>query len=246
MKSPYTAIAAVTLLLAGCATTDEHAYTTPMHTIDEVEVPAGGFPSDIHDPLESFNRGVYAFNARFDDYVFLPALHVYETVMPDVLEDRVSDFFSNLREIPNFVNSVLQLNLNHAGRAAHRFFVNSTIGLLGFIDIATLTGYPQEAEDFGQTLGVWGAGEGPNIVLPIFGPSNLRDTSGLAVSAIATGMAVPTDVQDTTAYDAAAYGLRPVDVRRNTAFRYYSSSSPFEYELVRLLYTQKRQFDIQR
>ncbi|MCB2009786.1 MAG: VacJ family lipoprotein [Geminicoccaceae bacterium] len=246
MRSVLPKLALATLLLSGCAGTPDRPLTPARHVIDEIERPDDGFPSDIYDPFEGFNRGSYTFNAKFDEYVFLPVVYGYRAVMPDVLEDRVHDFFSNLSEIPTFVNSLLQLNFDHAGRAAHRFLVNSTVGLLGFVDIATLTGTEQEREDFGQTLGVWGLGEGPYIVLPILGPSNLRDATGLAVTAVATAAAVPPDVSDTTAYEATAYGLRPIDTRNNVAFRYYSSSSPFEYELVRLLYTQKRQFDILR
>ncbi|MCB9942000.1 MAG: VacJ family lipoprotein [Geminicoccaceae bacterium] len=236
--------------LGGCASTSEvvtggTAPQRPMHSAADYNFRDDG-PADIYDPFESVNRTIYTFNARFDEYVFLPIVYAYEAVMPDPLEDRISDFFSNLSEIPTFANSLLQGNMDHAGRALHRFAINTTVGLLGFVDIASAAGVPQEREDFGQTLGVWGMDNGPYIVLPILGPSNLRDTTGLAVTTLATMTAIPGDTQDTTAYKAANYGLRPVNVRRNIGFRYYNTSSPFEYDLVRLLYTQKRELDIER
>ena len=233
------------VLLAGCAGPTKDV-TPARRSASELDVPPGGYPIDVHDPVESVNRGTYLFNAKFDEYVFLPLVSGYRYVMPDVFEDRVSDFFSNLTEIPTFINSLLQLNFDHAGRAAHRFFVNSTVGLLGFIDFATMVGYPQEREDFGQTLGVWGVGDGPYLVLPILGPSNLRDALGSVVDLMQTTVVTPTGVADSTAYDPAAYGLRPVDTRKNISFRYYQTGSPFEYSQVRLLYTIKRRLDIER
>lgn len=245
MKRALIASALTVTLLAGCAS--KPPPTTPAQKqLSDFNTPDKGYRVDIYDPLEGFNRGVYVFNARFDEYVFLPLVDGYRYVTPDPLEDRISDFFSNLTEVSTFVNSLLQFNFKHAGRAAHRFFVNSTVGLLGFIDIATMVGVPQEREDFGQTLGVWGAGEGPYLVLPILGPSNLRDTTGIVVDTLATSAAVPEDVADDPAYLAIWNGLRPIDTRKNTAFRYYQTGTPFEYDQIRLLYTQKRRLDIER
>ncbi|MGI9492020.1 MAG: MlaA family lipoprotein [Geminicoccaceae bacterium] len=245
MSIRIAAVLVLTLSLLGCASTNEP--TVPAkRQMSEFKSPPSGHPIDIYDPLEKLNRGTYAFNAVFDEYVFLPLVDAYQFITFDPIEDRISDFFSNLTEISSFANSMLQLNFENAGRAASRFFINSTIGLLGFIDIATLANLPQEREDFGQTLGVWGAGDGPYLVLPILGPSNLRDTTGIVVDALPSALLLPSDVTDDTAYRVAWYGIRPLDVRKNIAFRYYQTGSPFEYELVRLLYTQKRALDIQR
>ena len=204
MSARHLVLFSALAMLAGCAGSSssvEHSAVSAQRDLGEFSQPSGGFPIDIYDPAESFNRGAYAFNAKFDDYVLLPIVDAYKWVMPDFLEDRVSDFLSNLTEIGTFTNSLLQLNFDHAGRAAHRFFVNSTVGLLGFIDIATLTGYPQEREDFGQTLGVWGVGDGPYIVLPVLGPSNLRDAFGLGVDAVQGATFVPDDVTGHLTYD---------------------------------------------
>ena len=245
MSMRFAAITVLALSLLGCSTTSEPTVQAKRQ-LSEFDTPPGGYPIDVADPFERFNRGAYAFNAVFDSYVFLPLVDAYKFVTFDPIEDRISDFFSNLTEISSFMNSMLQLNFDHAGRAASRFFINSTVGLLGLIDIATLADLPQEREDFGQTLGVWGAGNGPFIVLPIFGPSNLRDTAGLVVDAAPSALLLPSDVADDSAYRIGWQGIRPIDVRKNIAFRYYQTGSPFEYEKVRLLYTQKRALDIQR
>ncbi|MGI9508905.1 MAG: MlaA family lipoprotein [Geminicoccaceae bacterium] len=239
-----TALAAL-VLLGGCASKNEPTVGATRQ-LSEFKTPENGHAIDVNDPFEGFNRGVYAFNAVFDRYVFLPLVNAYQFVVFDPIEDRISDFFSNLTEISSFANSMLQLKFDHAGRAASRFFINTSLGLGGFIDMASLADLPQEREDFGQTLGVWGAGNGPYLVLPILGPSNLRDTTGFIVDAIPPALLVPSDVTDETAYSVAMYGIRPLDARKNTAFRYYGTGSPFEYEQVRLLYTEKRLLDIQR
>ena len=245
MRLTLAALLAAFTLLGGCAST-KAPEVQAKRQLSEFEAPKGGYAVDVNDPFEGFNRGVYAFNAVFDKYVFLPLVSAYKFVVFDAIEDRVSDFFSNLTEVSSFANSLLQANFDHAGRAASRFFINSTLGLGGFIDMATLADLPQEREDFGQTLGVWGAGNGPFLVLPILGPSNLRDTAGFIVDAIPPALLVPSDVTDATAYGVAMYGIRPIDARKNIAFRYYQTGSPFEYEQVRLLYTQKRLLDILR
>ena len=109
----------------------------------------------------------------------VPLTELYEFATPTFVQNRISDFFSNLTEIGTFFNSILQAKGERASRALVRFVVNSTLGLAGFFDVMTALGTEQQREDMGQTLGVWGAGEGPYIVLPLFGPSNLRDTAGL-------------------------------------------------------------------
>lgn len=218
---------------------------TPTRSLSEFGLEKGEHPMDVYDPFERANRGVYLFNAQFDRFVFLPLVNAYQYVTPDFIEQRVTDFFSNLTELSTFTNATLQLNTPNMSRSAIRFFINSTIGLVGLIDIAKPLGYPQEREDFGQTLGVWGVGPGPYIVLPILGPSSLRDTLGSVVDSIPTSLAIPPQVTRDPAY-VATYGLRPLDARKNTGFRYYQTGSPFEYEQIRLLYSQKRELDIAR
>jgi phospholipid-binding lipoprotein MlaA len=157
----------------------------------------------------------------------------------------VSDFFVNLTEFRNFTNSVLQLKPESAGRAVLRFVINVMFGFGGLYDIATAKGIPQQPEDFGETLGHWGAGPGPYLVIPLLGPSNLRDGTGLAVDALAFYYALPAEVTSSIAYYALMYGLRPIDARYQIPFRYYGTGSPFEYDLVRFFYTEKRELDIE-
>jgi phospholipid-binding lipoprotein MlaA len=198
---------------------------------------------DVFDPLEGFNRAMYNFNAGFDRYIFLPIVRGYEFVTPDFVADRVSDFFNNVRELSTFANAVLQLKGEVAGRAAVRFVVN-TMFTGGLFDLAGARGIAQITEDFGQTFGHWGIGPGPYLVLPVLGPSNLRDATGIAVEAGLFWLLTPNEVQQSLAYNAVRFGLQPIDTRRQVGFRYYQTGSPFEYELVRLLFTEKRKLDV--
>ena len=134
---------------------------------------------DVYDPLEPLNRATYNFNAGFDRYVFLPIVRAYRFVTPVFVQNRISDFFDNLQEIPTFANNVLQLKADAAGRSATRLIIN-TLFTAGLFDLAGAKGVPRVPEDFGQTLGHWGAGAGPFLVIPVLGPSNLRDATGLA------------------------------------------------------------------
>jgi phospholipid-binding lipoprotein MlaA len=199
---------------------------------------------DVYDPLEPLNRAIYNFNAGFDRYVFLPIVRAYEFVTPDFIEDRVSDFFDNIQEIPTFANNVLQLKANAAGRSATRFIIN-TMFTAGLYDLAGAKGITQVQEDFGQTLGHWGAGPGPYLVIPVLGPSNLRDGTGIAADAALLWALTPAVVTDSDALTGTRYGLQAIDTRHHTAFRYFETGSPFEYDLVRLLYTEKRKLDIE-
>jgi phospholipid-binding lipoprotein MlaA len=229
-------------LLAACAGTPR----VPPELAAQPELAAAArTPSviDIYDPLEPFNRAIYDFNARFDRYLFLPVVRAYELVTPDFVEDRVSDFFDNIAEVPTFVNAVLQLKGETAGRAATRFIVN-TMFTAGLFDLAGARGVGQVTEDLGQTLGRWGAGNGPFLVLPLFGPSNLRDATGRLGDTLLLSWLTPEPIAENAAYTAARFGLQPIDARSRIAFRYYQTGTPFEYDLVRLLYTEMRQLQI--
>lgn len=233
---------ALALLLCGCAGTRE---VPPGLAPNPRLVEAAMEPSvlDVYDPLEPFNRAVYNFNAGFDRYVFLPVVRAYRFVTPDFVEHRVSDFFDNVGEIPTFVNAVLQLKPEVAGRAATRFIVN-TMFTAGLFDVAGAQGVEQVREDLGQTFGHWGAGAGPFLVIPIFGPSNLRDATGRLGDALLLSWLTPAPVADQPAYTGARFVLQPIDTRSRIAFRYYETGSPFEYDLVRLLYTEMRKLEI--
>lgn len=144
------------LLLGGCATT----HVNPQ------------------DPLEPLNRGVYQFNDALDRAVVKPVAKGYNFVMPAPGKMMVTNFFSNLDDVVVAVNDLLQLKLKQAVADTGRVAVNTTVGLFGLVDVATHVGLEKHNEDFGQTLGYWGVGPGPYLVLPLFGPSTVRDGIG--------------------------------------------------------------------
>ncbi len=148
------------LLLTGCAT---------------------GPNANPRDPMEPFNRGVYGFNEALDKAVIKLVATAYKAVTPQPVRSGVGNFFANLEDAWSTVNSVLQFKPQSALENFMRFTVNSTLGLAGVIDIASDMRIERHPEDFGQTLGRWGMGPGPFVVLPLFGPSTLRDTVALPV-----------------------------------------------------------------
>ena len=130
------------------------------------------------DPLEPINRVIFEFNEIVDDNILEPVAKGYKYVTPDPVEKGISNFFSNLGEINTIANDLLQLKFQQAGKDSLRFFLNSTIGVLGIFDVATPLGLSKNKEDFGQTLGFWGIPNGPYLVLPFLGPSSFRDAPG--------------------------------------------------------------------
>lgn len=134
---------------------------------------------EVFDPLSGYNRFMTDVNDKIYDWVLIPTAKGYRWVVPETPRVGISNFFDNLVFPIRFVNNLLQFKIKDAGEELLRFGVNTTIGLLGFIDIAKDMGLEAHPEDFGQTLGFYGVGSGFPIVLPILGPSNLRDTVGL-------------------------------------------------------------------
>ena len=134
-----------------------------------------------NDPFEEINRITFSMNQTLDGLIFKPAGAIYVGLVPQWGRSRVNDALNNLGEPVNFANSMLQWDLERGTTSMLRFAFNSTIGLAGFFDVAEGIGLSYANEDFGQTLAVWGAGEGPYLVLPLFGPSNPRDAAGMGV-----------------------------------------------------------------
>lgn len=130
------------------------------------------------DPWESVNRKIYVFNDTLDQQILRPVAKGYKYVMPDPAERGVTNFISNIYEFNSFFNSLLQGEFIGASKAAGRFLVNSTLGLLGFVDVATPMGITPFRADFGQTLAVWGMDSGPFVMLPVFGPHTVRSSIG--------------------------------------------------------------------
>lgn len=166
-SSPIRAAAAATLAacLGGCAT---------QPTAD----------SAVYDPLEPVNRGVFAVNEAVDKALIKPAAQGYVYVVPDPVRDSVQSFIRNLLSPLTIANNLLQGDFDGAVQATGRFMTNTILGAGGIADVATQAGNPWASEDFGQTMAVWGVGDGPYIVLPLLGPSNLRDATGYAVDTI--------------------------------------------------------------
>ena len=146
------------LLLTACATKSRQLHT--------------------RDPFENFNRHTYRMNDKLDKAIMKPIATGYKTITPPPLRKGIYNFFSNLDEIPSVINDLLQLHPKIALKDAERFVINSTMGILGFIDVATRLGLPHNDQDFGQTLGRWGFTESSYFVIPLLGPSTIRDVIG--------------------------------------------------------------------
>jgi len=133
------------------------------------------------DPFERVNRVVFSFNETADQYVIKPIAEGYKFVLPEFVRTGVTNFFGNINDVLIGANNLLQGKPANAASDIGRFFINSTVGVLGLFDVATDMGLDKNREDFGQTLGVWGFSDGPYIVMPFFGASNVRDTVGFVV-----------------------------------------------------------------
>ena len=135
------------------------------------------------DPFEGFNRGVYEFNETLDQAVVKPVAQTYQQITPQPVRTGVKNFFGNLSDVWSTVNNALQLKPAQTAESFLRVLINSTVGLYGVLDIATELKLERHSEDFGQTLGYWGVPSGPYLVLPLLGPSTLRDTASFSVDA---------------------------------------------------------------
>lgn len=133
------------------------------------------------DPWEGFNRSMFIFNDAVDGAVLKPVAEGYKAITPNLVQKGVSNFFSNLGEIGNIANNLLQGKWDETASSTFRFLINSTAGWFGIFDVASEMGLKQYDEDFGQTLGYWGVSSGPYLVLPFLGSSTVRDGSGLVV-----------------------------------------------------------------
>jgi phospholipid-binding lipoprotein MlaA len=212
----------------------------------EPSEPVAAAPEPINDPLEPLNRVIFTFNDAADVLVLRPAAEAYQIFVPPEARERVTNVLRNLKSPIILANDVLQGQGRRAGYTIVRFFINSTIGILGLFDPASHMGFPYHDEDFGQTLAVWGAGEGFYLVLPILGPSNPRDTLGIVVDFV--GDPVRNYLRNTNEADWAeirtgsritdgrARSIEVVDDIKRTSLDYYAA--------VRSLYSQRRAVEI--
>ncbi len=217
-------VAAVTILVAGLSTA----------------IPAAALEPD--DPLEPVNRAVFGLNELVDVMLLGPVSEAYGE-LPSPVRTGVRNVLDNLRAPVTFVNDLLQGERDRAGTTFARFFINSTLGVFGLFDIASELGHPQHKEDFGQTLAVWGVGDGPFLMLPLLGPSTLRDLGGLAVDQLAL------DPWNTVAggeLRAARVGSEAIDTRHrlDPVIRDVRRNSLDPYATVRSAYAQRRAAEI--
>lgn len=219
--------------------TADPLYNSQRVVLDDVENPL-----EVRDPLEPINRAMYSFNAQLDRWVLMPVIGVYQKILPRFARQGVTNFFDNLDDIRTGINQLLQLRPRRALETGGRFLTNTTLGVAGLWDPASRFGIPKHDEDFGQTLGHYGVGAGPYLVLPLFGPSGLRDATGRAVDAGIFSLIDPLDLNGHSGRGYPYYPLLIVDTRATTAFEYFGTGSPFEYELLRMLYVKKRELDI--
>lgn len=220
LRTRLAAVVLIVLAAAGCAT---------------IPPDAGSNPAD---PLEVYNRHMFEFNERLDQYVLRPVAEGYVKVVPEPVRDCVGNVFRNLGDLGNAVNNLLQGKFFEASSDLCRVAINSTIGLLGCFDVATRVGLVRSNEDFGQTLGRWGVGPGPYFVLPLFGPSTIRDTFGRAADAYGD----PLTYLDSTRVALSAQTLRVIDTRANLlqATRVLEGAALDKYQFVRDGYLQRR------
>ncbi|MBM3516966.1 MAG: VacJ family lipoprotein [Alphaproteobacteria bacterium] len=201
----------------------------------------------VNDPFEPLNRAVFRFNVAVDDALIRPAAVVYRAVVPDPGQIMVHNFLTNLEAPVVFANDVLQGESERAAITLSRFLMNSTIGFGGFLDPATYAGLERHNEDFGQTVAVWGAGDGAYLMLPLFGPSSPRDTAGLIVDHFLDPFAYIVDDGDhdewfsvgrlaLSAVDLRARHLEELDEIERTSIDFYAT--------VRTLYRQRRAAEI--
>lgn len=191
------------------------------------------------DPWEGVNRVIFRFNDTVDTYGLKPIAKGYQYVTPQFVQDGVHNFFKNIGEVSNLANDVLQAKPHAAGVDTARLIVNTTFGLLGVIDVGTHMGLQRNDEDFGQTLGYWGVGSGPYVVLPLLGPSNVRD----AVSKVPDSYTLPYRYIDHVPTRNTALGVSVIDTRADllSAEKLISGD---KYTFIRNAYLQNREFKV--
>ncbi|MCK5165746.1 MAG: VacJ family lipoprotein [Rhodospirillaceae bacterium] len=229
------AVLALSAFLWGCAAGS--ASMDPETRAEQIEA---------NDPLEPVNRVIFQVNRGLDTWFLKPAATFYQAMLPPQIQTAFSNFLDNLNSPVVLLNDILQGDSDRATNTFARFAINTTIGIGGLFDMAADMGYPDHSEDFGQTLGIWGIDEGPYIMLPIFGPSNPRDTVGLVADYFTdpiTNWAINTDRRwvnptrsGSESVDFRARNMEEIDDTERTSIDYYAT--------VRSLYRQHRRDQI--
>jgi phospholipid-binding lipoprotein MlaA len=228
------AVAAESTVGSAAETGEAGAAPEPLPLLSPADAP----PMYTYDPWERLNRFTYRFNARFDEAIFLPAANTYRRA-PRPLRAGVHNFFGNLAEIDSVINYTLQWRLKYGLRSLERLAINTTIGIGGLFDVATKLKLPGTPTGFATTLAKWGMHPGPYLVIPLLGPSTLRDGVGFAADyGTQYGINVAGLYRGNVSWGLGT--LNVIDQRANINFRYYSGGSPFEYETIRFLYVRRR------
>ena len=206
---------------------------------DSADFNTGNYEDEIFDTLEPVNRAIFSFNNFADKIILEPAAKGYKK-LPSPIQSGIGNFLNNLKLPLVVVNQLLQGQGKNAVESSGRFIVNSTAGLFGIIDVAEKIGLEQKQEDFGQTLATWGVGDGFYIVLPIFGPSNVRDTAGMILTyttdpinayAVREGEAWILPVRTATnAIDQRSKIIDEVNALRNNSIDYYAAVRSSYYQ----------------
>ncbi|MCH8238080.1 MAG: VacJ family lipoprotein [Proteobacteria bacterium] len=224
-------LAAFLILTGGCATSPDPGDREAVAEFNK-----------INDPGEPANRTLFEFNRTLDAGILKPLAKFYRDFTPQFFQDRVNDVLDNLHAPVIFLNDILQGEGERAMATLTRFVINSTVGLLGLVDVATEAGIEGHDEDFGQTLAVWGVPEGPYVMLPIFGPSNPRDTIGLIVDFLTDPFNIWAANSDREYAIFARAGARAIDTRAlyMDPMDDLEKSSVDFYATIRNLYRQRR------
>lgn len=225
------ALIAASVMLAACATTG-----APPPGEEE------GAAYQLNDPLEPVNRKIFDFNVAFDDYILKPTAEAYRDYVPDFVRTGIRNFFNNLRSPIILANDALQGQGKLAGDTFARLWLNTLLGWGGLVDVGTEAGIPYHDADFGQTLGTWGVPPGPYLVIPILGPSNPRDATGLVAGVYADPANAYADTAGAGWVAYPRYALDGVDTRsRNIDLldRIRATSLDY-YATIESLYDQRR------
>lgn len=216
---------------------------------EEIGEPPEEAAEDFYpDPLAPFNEKMFWFNLRLDEYVLRPAATAYDRVLPDAAQRSVDRFFKNLGIVERLANNLFQLKLRGAGQEMGRFALNTTLGGVGLFDVADdWFGLKESNEDFGQTLGIYGVGPGPYLVLPFFGPSTIRDGAGLAVDTFLNPMNYLLSTTDVIAIRGGISVSRAVNYR-SLNLEFFEDVDRFAVDLygaVQDAYLQKRKKEVE-
>ncbi len=235
-------IVVLAIMLPACATVAK-VKTKAITTLEKVseKTNIGNNPDD---PLEGLNRSVFTFNESLDEHVIKPVAQTYKKVAPTVVQNGVSNFFSNAGDVWTSVNNILQGNFADGANDFMRFLINTTMGIGGLFDVASEGGMDKHQADFGQTLGVWGVPAGPYVVLPILGSSTLRDTIATPIDFKGDILysQTPTNVKNTTSV------LRVIDKRAALldAANLIEEAALDKYVFIRGAYLQRRESQIKK